>query len=711
MDFDSAKQRIQALKEQIYANNEAYFKDSKNEVPEAVRDSLKKELIELENLYPELLTADSPTQVVGTSLDSRFQKVQHKSRKWSLSDAFSKDELLDFDERIKSFLRITEVEYICELKIDGLNITLWYENGKLVKALTRGNGVEGEDVTHTVSVINDVPATLNTLTNIEVGGEVFISKQSFEKNGEGFANPRNMASGSVRQLDSTITKQRDLSMFCYALKFDGLDETDSNASSTEQIISTQSDVLDYLQKHDFKVEKNRKICQNIDEVLNFCEHWATHRDNLPYEIDGVVVKVNLKSYQKSLGYTGKVPRYAIAFKFPADQSSSVVNDIIIQVGRTGALTPVALLNPTLVDGSVVSRATLHNEDEIKRKDVRVGDTVIIQKAGDIIPEVVEVIKNLRPANSVPFIFPTNCPACDMAAFKDEGEAVLRCVNKGCMAVREESLIHFASKEAFNIDGMGEKVVKQLITSTLLSSPADIFKLKRSDLMNLPLFKDKKADNLLSSIEQSKVNHLHRFIFALGIRHVGIQTAEEISKVILSKFIEQGGVFTNPKEEISVTGDIQQTLFDEGKTTTTVKLEDLLTVEDVFGVLKSLSLEDLQNIDGIGNKVANSLFDWLNSEHGNHILESLMTVGILLKPFKPVSKKLSGLSFVLTGTLETITRDQAKELIKQNGGKIQSDVGGDTDYLVCGQKAGSKLTRANQIGTKILTELQFLDFVK
>ncbi len=720
MTKDEAKERINALKEQIRKLNYDYFVLNKSTVSEAVRDSLKRELLELEKTYPDLVTPDSPTQRVGSVLSEKFEKVTHRTKKWSLFDAFNATDLEEWDERVKKQLRMGDaesVEYVCELKIDGLNVTLWYEKGLLVKALTRGDGAMGEDITHTVRTIESIPLKLNEEVTVEVGGEVFMPLNSFEKFSGEFANPRNAAAGSVRQLDPKIAARRELDMFFYSLDFLVGGEKEKVMQSQKSMRDTQEGVLDMLSHLGLKTEKHRTVLKDIKEVIAFCEEWHKKRDHLPYEIDGIVVKVNSMESQKILGFTGKAPRYAMAYKFPALQATAQVKDIIIQVGRTGALTPVALLTPTLVAGSTVARATLHNEDEIIRKDVRVGDTVILQKAGDVIPEVVEVIKNMRPETTHPFQFPKTCPVCDTPVVKPEGEAITRCPNKVCNAVRYEGLLHAVSKDGFDIEGLGDKVMEQLIETGLVSEIADIFKLTKDDLMTLDFFKDKRSENLIDSIAQRKCIPLNRFLFALGIRYVGEQTAVDLARFLMSKFFDQGMHLMEAemaKTELKIRDQIS--LFDTvsgdreslGSASRVEYMEPVVIAE----LFHAFPYEELENLDGMGEKVAHTVYDWFTSAHAKRILDELTHAGICVLPLKETLKAdvFKGAHVVITGSLSTMTRDQAKEKVKQYGGKVQSALSATTDYLLHGEEPGSKLEKAKEAGTKLLTEQEFLEMI-
>ncbi|MBI5754370.1 NAD-dependent DNA ligase LigA [Candidatus Peregrinibacteria bacterium] len=670
MNAKEAKIRIEKLKEKINELNYKYFVLDESEVNESVRDSLKRELIDLENQFPEFITPDSPTQRVGSMLSGRFKEVPHKSPKMSLADVFSAEEIREWYEKIKKLVS-SHIDFVCELKIDGLNITIQYEKGLYVRALTRGNGKVGEDVTHTVKTIESVPLRLNESIDLEVSGEVFLPNHSFEAlniaqaqaNLPLFANARNTAAGSVRQLDPEITAGRKLDMFVYHI--------DRNASHNG--IKTQEDVLKNLQKIGLKTCTKFQKFSNIEDVIKFCDQWHKKRENLPFEIDGIVIKVNDLEQQKQMGFTAKAPRYAVAYKFPATQVSSQILDIILQVGRTGAITPVAVMTPTLVAGSTISRATLHNEDEIRKKDIKIGDTVIIQKAGDVIPEVVEVIKDLRTGREKTFHFPKNCPICGSPISRKDGEAAYYCSNKNCYAREKEGINHFVSKKAFDIDGLGESVVNQLLEAGLIRDAADIFLLKPEDLMSLDLFKEKRTNNLFASIEKSKTITMERFFFALGIRYLGEQSAYDFSKFIFSH----------------------------------IRNNHHLDILSLIQIVKSLSVDEIKNIDGIGEKIGDTLYEWFHNEKNEEYLKKLHKVGIILKTDSLKSSgKLSGKSFVITGTLIEFTRDQAKDLIKQSGGKVHSSTTKDTDFLVVGESAGSKLEKARKLGITTLSEAEF-----
>ena len=675
MTIDEAKIRIEKLKEKIKELNYKYFVLDESEVSEDVRDSLKKELRALEAEYPELITSDSPTQRVGSVLSGKFDKVYHTTPKKSLQDVFSEQELRDWVERIQKFVPDEEINFICELKIDGLNITLHYNQGKFRQAITRGDGEKGEDVTHTVKTIESVPMILNQPVNLEISGEVYISKKAFNntnkdqvKNGlPEFANPRNAAAGAIRQLDPQIAADRELEAFFYEL----------SANNIFPKPVSQKEVLEGFRDLGLRVNPHFKLCKSIDEVLKYIQKTEHEREKLPYEIDGVVVKVNSKNQWDKMGFTAKAPRYAVAYKFQPKQTTTKVLDIKVQVGRTGTLTPVAVLEPVVVAGSTVSRATLHNEDEMEKKDVRIGDTVIIQKAGDVIPEVVSVMKDLRTGAEKKFHFPKKCPVCGSDAVREEGMSAYRCTNKDCFAVKREAMIHFASKDAFDIEWLGEKVMLQLIDEGLVSGPADIFKLKKEELLTLPLFKDKKAQNILDSIEKAKNVPLDKFIYALGLRYLGEQNSADFAKYILLKADDP----------------------------------DKLQIPELIKILKSFTFGELELLEGMGQKVAGSVIEWISNEKNINVLHDLDDVGVKFYRVKVAqNSQVTGKSFVLTGTLSSMSRDQAKEKIKLLGGKVLSAVTQETDYLVVGAEAGSKLDKAKELGVKTLDEDEFLKLI-
>ena len=682
MDKRQASERISKLKKWLKEWNQEYFAGSNNPaVSEEARNNLKRELEDLEKAFPEFITPDSPTQRVGIPLSGKLPKVSHKSRKMSLGDVFTFAELQEWEERILKFIPSEKVEYFCELKIDGLNVALWYEKGELTRALTRGDGVVGEDITHAIRTIHSIPLRLNQAISCEVSGEVFMPKSAFLKLNQNlkkqneelksaekkeiqlFANPRNAAAGSVRQLNPEIAASRDLAMFFYAMGEFRAEETKVSQPKTQQ------ELLQLMSDLGLPVSTYHKLVTNLGDAEKLYKTWEKKREELPFDIDGVVVKVNDFSQQTRMGNTAKSPRGMIAYKFPAMQVSTVVEAIEIQVGRTGVLTPVAHLRPVAVAGSIVSRATLHNADEIARKDVRVGDTVIIQKAGDIIPELVSVINELREKHSKKFQFPTHCPVCNSLAVKAEGEVALRCNNPSCAAIHQENFIHFVGKSALDIDGLGEKVIEALLEANLIEDAADIFTLTEGDLSQLPLFKEKRVVNLLAAIQQAKQVKLARLIFGLGIRFVGEVSAGDIAKEFQA----------NAQH------------FD---------------LEDFLQFAKAKTETQWSEIEGIGEKVAQSLVEWFAAKENQDLMKKLENVGIQLIREEVALQKLGGKIFVVTGTLEKYSRQGIKDMIKKYGGKVASTISSNTDFLVAGESAGSKLKKATELGVKIISESEF-----
>ncbi|MEK7544782.1 MAG: NAD-dependent DNA ligase LigA [Patescibacteria group bacterium] len=668
---EQAQERIQLLREKIKKLNYDYFVLDTSEVSEAVRDSLKRELKALESEFPQFITPDSPTQRVGSVLSGRFPKVAHISKKWSLQDVFNEEELQEWIDRIQKIVPNEKLEFIAELKIDGLNITLHYEKGKLARALTRGNGQIGEDVTHTIRTIESIPLELQRPETIEVSGEIFMTRKAFQEMNkqlpegeEPFANVRNAAAGTIRQLDPAVAAGRPLEAFFYSL----------GAHELEKVPEKQSELLKLFLSLGLKVNPHRKILHTAADIMRYREHFEKMRDELDYEIDGIVIKVDSREQSERLGYTAKAPRAAVAFKFKAVQSTTIIEDIQVQVGRTGTLTPVAHLRPVEVAGVTVSRATLHNEDEIIRKDVRIGDTVIVQRAGDVIPEVVEALKDLRTGEEKAFIFPKTCPVCNSHVTRKEGEVAYRCDNQNCFAQKSERLFHFVQRNAFNIEGLGEKVIIQLLEEGMIADPADLYMLKKEDLMSLPLFKEKKTQNILDAIEKSKTVTLDHLLFGLGIRYLGEQGSHEFATHLLGE-----------KKEYSV----RELLHDAEK----------------------LKLEDLLNMEGIGEKVAQGMIGFFQDEKNKELIKKLDQVGIKIAVQKAKeATQLTGKSFVLTGGLETMSRDEAKMRIKLHGGKIHSTVTKDTDFVIVGTDAGSKAKKAEEMGIMILSEKEFLKMI-
>lgn len=673
MNKSQIKIRIEKLKKEINRHRYLYHVLDKQEISDAALDSLKHELHELERSNPEFITADSPTQRVGGKPLDKFEKIRHKVPQWSFNDAFEKEEIIDFEKRIKKILAGAgesdklSLDYSCELKIDGLHIALAYENGILKTGATRGDGKVGEDVTQNLKTIESIPLKLDKNISVIVEGEAFMSKTVFEKlnkerrkKGEPlFANPRNAAAGAIRQLDPQIVKERKLDCFIYDLS--GIE---SMSPESLEFPKTQIEELELLKDLGFKVNKFYKHCQNTEEIFAYWDYWHKHKNKEDYWIDGIVVKVNRRDFQEKIGYTGKAPRWAIAYKFPAEQTTTVIEDIKIQIGRTGALTPVAHLKPVKVAGSTVSRATLHNMDEINRLDARIGDTVIIQKAGDIIPEVVNVMKGLRTGKEKKFIMPKKCPYCGTEVFRSEGEVAFYCPNKDCFAMELRKLAHFVSKKAFDIEGLGPNKIKQLANEGLVSGFADIFKLKKGDLELLERFAKKSAGNLIEAIEKSKNIALGRFIYALGIRHIGEEMALDLS----------------------------------GK----------------FGSLdkfRNISKEELEASDGVGPKATESIYNYFHDANNLKLIGDLLEAGIKIKSETKLSRKLNGLSFIITGSLQSMSRDGAKDKIRNLGGNIHSSVSKNTSYLVVGLNPGSKFEKAKKLGVKVLSEEEFLKMIR
>ncbi len=678
MDKQQAKKRIDKLKEQLAEIDYAYYVLDKPMVSDAVRDSLKDELEKLEALYPDLITPDSPTQRIGGKALGKFLKVRHQVPKYSLEDVFDWQEVLDFDNKVKRLLNLPsskDIDYTCELKIDGLNISCFYEQGIFVRAVTRGDGLVGEDVTHSVRTIRSLPLKLRQPLTIEVGGEIYMPKQSFEqlnqqakKDGRPiFANPRNAAAGSIRQLDPQVAAQRDLHIFFYAL---------NQPDPAEFKLSTQFELLNFLRQLGLPVERHFTEIKGIQPAQKFFKQIEAQRRKLSFEIDGIVIKVNNLAWQKKLGRTAKTVRWAVAYKFAAEQATTVVEDIQVQVGRTGALTPVAHLRPVRLAGSTVSRATLHNQDEIERLDVRIGDTVVVQKAGDIIPEIVKVLPKLRTGSEKKFHLPKKCPACGSPVVRRPGEAVHRCSNSNCFAQQREKLYHFVSRPAFNIDGLGPKIIDQLLAQGLIEDAADLFSLTVGDLQPLERFAEKSARNLIHAIQAAKKITPARLLYALGIRNVGAQTAND-----LVNYLSRHGYQLN--------------------------------TDNFIQVFQQLDLEDLTRIKDIGPVVAKSIYDYFHQPVNLKLLNKLFKNGIKLESLKPASQSsqfLAGKTFVLTGTLSSLSREQAKQKIIALGGRVSGSVSKHTDYVVVGDSPGSKYDKAKQLGVKIIHEQEFLKLI-
>jgi DNA ligase (NAD+) len=677
---NNIKSKIEKLSAQIDDLRYRYHVLNDPAITDAMYEGLMHELVELETKYPKYKSANSPTQRVAGKALEKFEKIKHEIPQWSFNDAFSRKDIEDWEERISKILekelgkRPVDLNYTCELKIDGLHMVLIYEAGLLKCAATRGDGKIGENVTQNIKTIHSVPLRLKQEVDLIAEGEVWMSKKMFEvlnkeRKGAGepvFANPRNAAAGTIRQLDPKIVEQRKLSLTAYDISKIG-------QKIFGKSIETQEDELTALKKLGFKTDNNWKICKNVEEIIEVWQKWQNKKESQEFWIDGIVIKVNQKKYQEFLGFTGKAPRWAIAFKFPAEQGTTKIIDIYVQVGRTGALTPVALMEPVSLAGTTVTHATLHNFDEIKRLDARIGDTVVVEKAGDIIPKVVRVLDKMRDGSEKKVFPARKCPICHSEVSRQEisdknkqESAAYFCTNKKCYAQEIEKIIHFVSKKAFNIDGLGEKIVEQLVAEGLIKNPADIFSLKKGDLEPLERFAEKSADNLVKSIDIAKKISFNRFIYALGIRHVGEETAVRLA--------------------------------------------------DYFGTMEKLmkaNKENLEHISDIGPRVAESINEFFADKNNIELIENLVKNGILIQSVAKgkTSSALFEKTFVFTGTLETLTRDQAKEIARKNGAVVSESVGNNTDYVVAGENAGSKLDKAVKFGVKILNEKEFLNLLK
>jgi DNA ligase (NAD+) len=666
--------RIQKLRDLINQYRyDFHVLDTETISPEAL-DSLKKELKDLETQYPQFYDVNSPTERVAGQAIDMFVKVPHKVQQWSYNDAFTEKDMVDFNERINRYLKrdlSTPIEYTCELKIDGLKIVLEYEKGIFTKAITRGDGLVGEDVTHNIRTIQSVPLVLRSPVTCIVEGEVWVGKKDFDllnakqqkNNLPLYANPRNTAAGAVRQLDPVIAASRNLDIFVYHLAY-----IDTQTVEKRQDMPVdQYTEIQYLKTLGFKTNPYSKKVLTIQGVFAYWKHWKDIYKKQDYLIDGVVVKVNSHADQEKLGYTGKAPRFGIAYKFPTEQVTTEVLDIHLQVGRTGVVTPVAILKPVSVLGSTVSRATLHNEDEIQRLDIRIGDTVIIQKAGDVIPDIVKVLTDLRTGKEKKYVFPKTIEGCggDGSIERIPGQAAYRCVVMDSEALFKRKLYHVVSKKCFNIDGFGPKQIDLFLEHSLIQEYADIFTLKKGDIEILPRMGEKSAENIVNAIEKSKHVQLWRLIFSLSIPQVGEETARDLARLCQ--------------------GDIR--------------------------VLQTMSTEELAQVDGIGEVVAEHIYAWFRDARHLHTLESMLEV-ITIIPDSVVSKKLqsdifSGKVFVLTGTLPTLSRDEAADMIRSRGGDVSSSVSSKTSYVLAGEKAGSKLMEAERLGVRVIDQEKFL----
>lgn len=677
MTKPEAQTRLKSLREAIEKYRHHYHVLNETLISEEALDSLKKELVDIETQFPDLVTPDSPSQRVAGGILPGFKKVRHTVAQWSFNDAFSEDDMRDFDTRVRRMLKThyghdVTPSYTAELKIDGLKIVFVYEKGILRTAATRGDGITGEDVTENVKTIEAVPLRLAKPVDLIAEGEAYMPKSQFEelnkeqkqKGEELYMNPRNITAGTIRQLDSRIVARRKLSVFVYDI-----------SGGAIAMPSTQEGELELLRELGFRVNPNFKHCADIEAVIAYWKNWHDKKEKEDYLIDGVVVKVSEREYQDVLGYTGKAPRFGIALKFPAEQVTTVVEDIVLQIGRTGVVTPVAHLRPVLVYGSMVSRATLHNEDEIARLDVRIGDTVILQKAGDVIPDIVQVLREFRTGKEKRFIMPTVCPECGaglqkkaVGAKTKSGEqaesAAFYCANPHCPAKDRRILYHFTSKHAYDIEHLGPKNLDALLDAGLISSRADIFTLEKGDLLELPRMGEKSADNLLAAINKARSVPFDRFIVGLSIPEVGEETARDLAAHF---------------------GSIEK--------------------------LRKASADELSALDGVGPRVSKSVVDYFTDKHNSTVVDDLLmhvNIQALKKPVAGV--KLAGKTFVLTGTLPTLERDQAKKMILAQGGKVSSSVSKNTSYVVAGENAGSKYGEAERLGIPVIGEAEFIEML-
>ena len=660
MTLEQAKDRINELKPKIEYYTRKYYEDEQV-ISDFEFDMLMKELKQLEADYPELITPDSPTQKVGTSpIKKGFKKVTHRVPLQSLQDVFSFEEVREFDTRMQKLASEYNLplDYVVETKIDGLSTALEYKDGIFIRGATRGNGTVGEDVTENLKTVRTIPHKLKEPINITVRGEIFIGKKEFDELNESrladeeerFANARNAAAGSLRQLDSKITAGRPLDIYIFNIQ-----------EIENKEIMTHYEGLKYLQELGFNVNPVRILCKNIDEVLEAIKKIGEDRENLSFGIDGAVVKVNNLELREKIGTTFKTPKWAVAYKYPPEKKETKVIDIICQVGRTGAITPMAILDTVNVAGSNISKTTLHNEDFIKEKDIRIGDTVVIQKAGDVIPEIVEVVKSKRTGEEKIFKMPRTCPVCGAQAVREEGEAVVRCIGIECPAKLYRSIIHFASKEAMDIKGLGDAIIEELIERKLISNISDLYNLTLEDIATLKKNGKKFAQNLINSIEESKNRELHRVITSLGIRHVGVKLAKSLAKEYKS-------------------------------------MDNLIEA----------SLEELESKQDVGEITAESIYHFFKQEQSIDLINKLKQAGVnmTLKQELGTDNRFEGKVFVLTGSLEKYSRDEASQVIEKLGGKTSSSVSKKTDYVLAGEDAGSKLKKAQELGVKIISEIEF-----
>ncbi|CEP44574.1 NAD-dependent DNA ligase LigA [Paraclostridium sordellii] len=657
------KKKMDELIDLINYHSNKYYNEDTPEISDFEYDNLMKELMKIETEHPELKREDSPSTRVGGKPLDKFNQVTHKIPMLSLSNAYSAQDLKDFDKRVRESVN-KDVEYVVEFKIDGLSVGLTYVDGVFKTGATRGNGVIGEDITQNLKTVKTIPLKIDDKEEIIVRGEVYISKENFEKINEQqeenglqlFANPRNLAAGTLRQLDSKLTAKRPLDIFIFNLEY-----------MQNEKFKTHSQSLEYLSNLGFKVSPNFKICKTIEDVIEHIEYWTINRSDLSFEIDGMVIKVNDLEEREQMGYTAKSPRWAIAYKFPAEQKKTKLKDIIVEVGRTGTITPTAILEPVRLAGTVVARATLHNEDYINEKDIRIDDTVLVQKAGDIIPQVVEVIKEDRTGDEIKFNMPEKCPVCHEPTVRLEGEAAVKCINMSCPAQIRRGIIHFASRDAMNIDGLGESIISLLLDNKIIKDIADLYYIKKEDIVNLERLGEKSATNLINAIEKSKNNDLYRLINGLGIKYIGVKGAKVLAKSFKS-------------------------------------LDDII----------NSSIEELTNLEEFGEVMADSVVEFFNEDKNIVVINKLKEVGVNTLSSNSEDNGLANIfdkmKIVLTGTLPTLKRNDAKELIEARGGKATSSVSKSTTFVLAGEEAGSKLTKANELGVTVIDEAKFLELL-
>ena len=659
----SAQKRIEELISLINYHNEKYYNQDSPEIEDFEYDNLMKELIKLEEENPELKRNDSPSNRVGGKPLDKFEQVVHKIPMLSLSNAYSWEDLKDFDSRVREAVG-SDVEYVVEFKIDGLSVGLNYNNGIFESGATRGNGIVGENITKNLMTIKNIPLNIDEKGELTVRGEVYISKKDFEEINKIqeeqdqplYANPRNLAAGSLRQLDSKLTAKRPLDIFIFNLE-------DINSKQ----FKTHSESLEYLKQQGFHVSPEFKVFKTMDEIIEYIKYWTEHREDLGFGIDGMVIKVNNLAQREQMGYTAKSPRWAIAYKFPAERKETKLLDIVVEVGRTGTITPTAVLEPIRLAGTTVSRATLHNEDYINEKDIKINDTVLVQKAGDIIPQVVEVIKEKRTGEEMEFKMPEECPVCGEPTVRLEGEAAVKCINISCPAQIRRGIIHFASREAMDIDGLGESIITLLLKQDLIKDISDLYYLKKEQISVLERMGDKSATNLINAINKSKENDLWRFINGLGIKLIGTKAA----KILASEFKD---------------------------------LDKLMNATE----------QELINLEEFGQTMADSVVEFFKEEKNISVIEKLKEAGVNTKLIESddadIPKIFEKMKIVLTGTLPTLKRNDAKEMIEKRGGKATSSVSKSTSFVLAGEEAGSKLTKANDLGIKVIDEEKFLQLI-